>query len=484
MIVSKLSNWLCFRTSFNDEYDIIHQYVNLDGCPVSRNDHVDYLSSCLAPKDHTDMWNAPIVLSTSSDEDPPVIINGAWIGGGHGHPGAVTVYAPNHGKTLKDVGAVYVDGKGMKFTLFRIFNSDYLGIISQNIGESVCKYKFDMDVKDKLTYLLSGDSTSDIAPIEQTPRMYLYSANRMLDKKIVVHKDGKARTTLGSAECDFGEIHEHYQIINPATVAPVLTAERPDNGYKHTPDMSLIGEPMLDLDYVMRVDPDGAMMIEFDVKKLMDVDFSRFMGMMYQEKKDVYGGGIHRFLSHVKPFELNGKVYDFSTPLALRGGDYPDAYEPNVGDFDNPDTPFDRIVDYFRDKDGNDKLGFACGFLPVYDGVPEIRKKHLDKAILIYKTRKAYPYFANGNNVGSFKGVAYKKFFDVKDKNKASVYDITFKGKKYIYFDIFEENTLTFDVKGSVTPFDITGDISYEIKDGKITVSATKGHAVFIEDLK
>ena len=84
------------------------------------------------------------------------------------------------------------------------------------------------------------------------------------------------------------------------------------------------------------------------------------------------------FLSHLKPFECDGKTYDFSSPYPLRGGDYPDSYEPTTNDFDNPDTPFDRIVDYFRDENGNDKLGFACGFLPVYDGVPEIRKKHLD----------------------------------------------------------------------------------------------------------
>ncbi len=480
MIISKVSCWVLFRANFNDKFDIVHQFTNMDGAPLSRNDHIDYLSSALIEKDNRESWNAPIILSTSSDEDPPVVMNGHFIGGGHGEPCCVSVYAPNHGKTLKDVGSVYQDEDGTKFTIIFIHNEDYVRVVSENIGESKLNYKFKMNVSGKLTYVSNGDNKDDIVPIEQISPDFLYSANRMLRKKIVGYKDGNAKTILTSMECDYAEMIEEYQVINPATVAPILTAERPEGGYKHTPDMSLIGEPMLNIKYIFRINPDGTILVDFDVNRLMNVRFDRFMGVMYQEKRDVFGGGIHRFLSKLKPFTTNEGTFNFSSPLPLRGGAYPEHYSPPKSDFINPDDPFDRIVDYFRDSDGVDKLGFSCGYLPVYDGAKEIRKDLLTSAIHIYKTRKAYPNFATEIKVNHFRGVAYKKFFDT--ENRASVYAMEYDEKKYIYFDFFEKNTLSYPVSGKVSLYESDG-VDYEIKDGVITVSGSKGHATFIEEI-
>ena len=480
MIISKISCWVLFRANFNDKFDIVHQFTNMDGAPLSRNDHIDYLSSALIEKDNRDSWNAPIILSTSSDEDPPVVMNGHFIGGGHGDPCCVSVYAPAHGKTLKDVGAVYKDDEGTLFTLIRVYNEDYVNFVSENIGESTLNYKFKMNISGKLTYVSNGDNTSPVIPEQQISPDFLYSANRMLRKKIVGYKDGKAKTVITSMECDYAEMIEEYDIINPATVAPLLTAERPEGGYRHTPDMSLIGEPMLNIKYIFRINPDGTILVDFDVTKLMDVRFDRFMGVMYQEKKDVFGGGIHRFLSKLKSFTTNEGTFDYSSPLPLRGGAYPESYSPSKEDFINPDDPFDRIVDYFRDKDGVDKLGFACGYLPVYDGEKEKRKDLVQHAIHIYKTRKAYPNFATAIKVNHFHGCAYKKFFDT--ENRASVYTMEYEGKKYIYFDFFENNTITYPVSGKVSLYELDG-VDYQIKDGVITASSSKGHATFIEEI-
>ena len=480
MIISKISCWVLFRANFNDKFDIVHQFTNMDGAPLSRNDHIDYLSSALIEKDDRNSWNANFILSTSSDEDPPVVMNGHFIGGGHGEPCCVNLYAPNHGKTLKDVGAVYKDDEGTLFTLIRVYNEDYVNFVSENIGDSKLNYKFKMNVSGKLTYVSNGDNTADVIPEQQISPDFLYSANRMLRKKIVGYKDGKAKTILTSMECDYAEMIEEYDIINPATVAPILTAERPEGGYRHTPDMSLIGEPMLKIKYIFRINPDGTILVDFDVTKLMDVRFDRFMGVMYQEKKDVFGGGIHRFLSKLKPFTTPEGTFDYSSPLPLRGSIYPESYSPSRDDFINPADPFDRIVDYFRDSNGVDKLGFSCGFLPVYDGEKEKRKDLVHHAIHIYKTRKAYPNFATDIKVNHFRGVAYKKFFDT--KNRASVYAMEYDKKKYIYFDFFENNTLTYPVSGKVSLYE-SSDVDYQIKDGVITVSGTKGHATFIEEI-
>ena len=205
------------------------------------------------------------------------------------------------------------------------------------------------------------------------------------------------------------------------------------------------------------------------------------MGVMYQEKRNVYGGGIYRFLSKLKPFTTPEGTFDFSSPYPLRGGAYPESYSPTREDFLSTDNPFDRIVDYFRDLNGNDKLGFSCGYLPVYDGEPNIRKDLVKYAIHIYKTRKAYPNFATDIKVDEFHGVAYKKFFET--ENRSSVYAVDYQGKKYIYFDIFEKNSLSFETLGNASLFELDGDLTYKVENGKITVSGNKGHATFIEIL-
>ena len=102
MIVSIIREWALFRTHFNDKYDIVHQFTNMIGESIERNGQIDFLCSGLIEKDNPRSWDTTIKLSSSSDEAAPIIVNGSWIGGGHGQPCGVTVYAPLHSKTNKD----------------------------------------------------------------------------------------------------------------------------------------------------------------------------------------------------------------------------------------------------------------------------------------------------------------------------------------------------------------------------------------------
>ncbi len=138
----------------------------------------------------------------------------------------------------------------------------------------------------------------------------------------------------------------------------------------------------------------------------------------------------------------------------------------------------DRFVDYFRDNDGKDKLCFACGFLPVDDGMPSERVKELDKLFLIRYTLKAYPFFKSGNVSGA-KGVGYKKFF-IPDKNRSAVYTINHDGKTYAYFDFMDKETLTLNANGKVSLFEKSDDVNYLFEKGLLTVSGENGYATFI----
>ena len=482
MIVRLVHGSATFITSFNDNYNFEQSFTNIDGGPIPRNGHIDFTTAVLRRKTTDESIPAVINLSHSSDDAPPMHVNDAWIGGGHGQPCCVSILSHGHNKTLKDLGAIYADEEGTKFTLVEIINEDYLKFVSENIGESVVKYAFKLEIKGKLSYLSNGNDTSEIVIEEQKGKTYLLSALKYRNRKVISYTDGKAKTlSYGGCECDYAEIVECYDIMNPATVAPALTAERPEGGYKHQPPLCDFGEPMISLDQKFIIQPDGSIIVDFSVNRLMDVCIDWCMGVMYQEKFDIFGGGTYRYLSKLKPFTTPEGTFDFTSPYPLRGGAFPNEVRPNRESWKYPDSPYDRTVDYFRDKDGQDKMGFACGFLPVYDGIPSKRATILDEIALIYKSRKMYPFFASGNFTDKFRGVAYKKFFE--PSNRSSVYAIPYDGKKYIYFDLFENNTLTYKTDNEVIPFEVEDGISYQIKDGVITVSGTKGFATFIENI-
>ena len=483
MLISRIYDNVTFRADFNEKYNISHTFSGVEGDTVRRNSHIDYRSSILYAKEKETIPQS-IALSYSGDEDPPLVINGHFIGGGHGEPCLVIVYAPNHGKTIADIGAQYKDETGLTFTLVYVTNTDTLLFCSENVGEDINNYVFKREIVGKLTYLSNGENISDVIPEETlspwSGEIYLPSALRVLDKKIVAYTNGKAKTFLTAPiECDYGEIIEKFQIVNPATVVEDLVKSRPQGGYRSMPDLSQFGQPMVDISYVFRINADGTILVEFDVTKLMDVRLDAFMGVMYQEKIDVFGGGIHRYLSKLKPITTAEGTFDFSSPYPLRGDAFPQNYTPNPEDLIDKNNPFDRIVDYFRDKEGKDKLGFACGYLPVYDGLAEIRKDLVSGYIHIYASRKAYPRFASNTSAKHFKGVAYKKFFDT--ENRSSIYKLDYEGKKYIYFDIFENSKLTYKPCGNISLFE-KDNVDCEIKDGVVTVSGNKGHATFIEE--
>jgi hypothetical protein len=144
MIISCVRDWILFRTNYNEKYDLVQQFVNHFGA-LERNSQIDFLSSALIEKENGDHWNAPIIINQSNDEAPPMIINGHFIGGGHGEPCCINVYSPLHGKTVRDVGAIYVDDEESYYVKDRIaayeqsnghcFNISYTNAILKDILE-------------------------------------------------------------------------------------------------------------------------------------------------------------------------------------------------------------------------------------------------------------------------------------------------------------------------------------------------------------
>ncbi len=473
---------ILIQTPYNEKYDLVQKFSGATLGRTLYNGHYDFTEAGLMERDkekgYYDPWHLDVPFSSSTDDVPGVGVNGAWIGALHGQPCCVTLYAPAHGKTTRDIGSVWKDDLGVSFTLLRPVGEDYLLLVSENVG-TLTDYKFVTKIEGTLTYASNGENTAAIPANDDQVTSFLCRAYRFTKKRIVCTKDGKEKNVLGSCTCDSARLEEEYDIVNPATVAPALTKARPEGGFDYVPDLSELGEAMLRVKNVYHLLGDGTILCEFSFEKLMDVHFERTCGAMFQHKLDVHGGGIHRYIPKMLPFTEKENTFDFSSPIHMEEEPYPDNFLVTPVYWENPASPPDRVVDYFRDSEGHDKLCYSLGFLPIFDGEPQKRLRHLAHSHMLYRTRKYYPTFMCGD-LDRVHGVAFKKFF-VPEKDRASVYSVKAFGKTYIYMDLIEENTLSTPARGSITLYEKSDGVSCEIKNGFV-VARGKGYAVFISE--
>lgn len=467
-----------FRTKFNDTHDLVQKFRGVNNATLTYNAPVDFMEAGLIDNSKWDYWHVDIPFNYSNDEATPPLVNGTHIGANHGQPCAVIVFSENHGKSPADIGSIWQDEAGVKFTLIRLDDENSMQFVSENVGESECAYKFVKNVTGALKYISHGQNTADIK-VEKQYCGYLSRSNKYTLKKIFTYKDGKWSPLFGGAECEMAEIREEYFVINPATVGDALRQNRPPNGYTDNVDLSHYGKAMVQIKNVYRVMPDGTILCMFDLEKLMDVHVLNHMGVMYQEKLDIYGGGVCRIIPKTKPIDCEEGVFDFTKPVALYGKPFPKRKNISPEYFENPDFPPDRVIDLFRDKEGKTKLGFACGYLPLFDCAPEIRKNNLASAVNIKFTRKVYPNAAYGD-IDKLKGIAYKKFFAMAEENP--VYTISHEGKTYIFANFIKAGKTTLPIDSRVKVIDKGGDVEWYQDCNSLTISGAEGTALFVTE--
>lgn len=475
MIVSRNKDTALFRTYFSEDYDLIQKFSGLTEINAGFNNTVNFTEAGLMRHDKWDMWHIDIPFAYSNDEAPPVMINGKWLGANHAFPGAISLHIPDHGKTYADIGSLWRDAEDTKWTLINVAE-DTLTFISENIGESDVKYAFKDRITSNLTYLSNGENTASINADVEGWKSSMAPIIRHTKWKVVAYIDGKPRIVNRQLKCDYAEIHEDYEIMNPVSMIDAISQNRPEKGYTE-PINKAMGRGMVRVSRIYRIENDGTITCDFTCQKLMDIHMVRCIGAMFQEKLDTYGGGLYRYIPKTKPIDTPEGTFDFSTPMSTAPGPFPKNSSVTKDFWEYPLSPPDRITDYFRNANGDDCMGFVCGYLPIYDGVPEIRTKQLKSTILLASTRKGYPIFMEGD-IEQCHGVAYRKYFEI-PKNRTSVYTIPCEGKTYLYVDLFEENTLTIPTKGDITLYEKSGGISYKIGDGILTVSG-KGYSTFI----
>lgn len=471
-----------FTSKFDEKNNLILKLTNV----VCRDDGVsnrpiDFLETGLAPLDCIDEWTCAPTLSINTDEAVPPFINDVPIGGNHGHPCAIEVVHYEHDKTCKDIGSVWADENGVIFYLVQVPNPDVLVFVSENVGKSKDEYEFVLKVTGKLSFVRNAFNTTPVIPVEQAVK-FLCPAIKREKLDLFAVKNQQKHRVISETNADLAEIHEVYYIINPATVGPALEKARPKDGFLYNPSISDFGEKMLLHDATHCVLDDGTYLNDFYIERLTDVKLSYYFGVMCQTRRDFFGGGVFRYMPKTLPFTTDDGTFDFSTPKNLTSK-FPSKYLLTKESWADANNPPNRFIDLLRDKDGHNKMGYASGYLPLYDGAPEIRKNNISSAVNIVSTRKLYPVFVS-DNPKTARGVAYKKYFKI-EKDTAYSYDITYNGVKYIYCDFFAPDSLAIPVSG-VELLELSANANYKIENGKLTVSSTSTkpqYAVFKEIL-
>lgn len=494
MDVSRSGGDLAVRTAFSDEYDLVQILRGLTSTPYA-NHPVDFRAAGLQRRGHPDIWHLDQVLAFSTDECSPMVINGEDIGGNHGHPCAISVQAPAHGKDLRDVGSLWADEEGTRFTLLRVDSPDALLFLSENVGPSITAYHFADHAVGTLTYQGNGVHTADIRLRHQQGGVQLTPAIRHLRREAVCLKDGAWQAIGGYvSDCACAEIREEYEIVNPATVAEAIRRGRPPMGYSSQPSLA-IGEAMFLHRMTYRIGADGAILCDFDHCLLQEVHMPLYLGIMHQEKCDVYGGGVWRYIPKLRPFADNGRMLDFSRPYRTTADTLPRARRLTADLWTQPLSPPDRQVDFIRRRDGTSAVGFASGFLPVHDGQPEHRAAHIAEAATLVSSCKTYPTFAGSgafvrrphrestDGTMSFphlRGIAYKKYFQPGQAD-TSLYTIVHDGATYVYMDFFADapQELRLDKPRMQRAEMLESTAEWSVEAECIRARGDKGYAVF-----
>lgn len=495
---------LYVRTSFDDEYDLVQTLtgINSDGVDANGNDAnepLDYGKSGLVLKSSSSMTALAKTLGYGVDESAPFYTS-AYIGANHGQPSSVVAKSTSHGKTYEDIGSLWTDSGGTKWNLLKVPDEDTLVFISENLSGDSNKYSFKNSLSGTLTCTRTNfaEHTENIVIESATTNQQLFpSINKQeLTVKAVINGKKYALEEAQTVECDYIEIVERYQVMNPATIGNALRTNRPEGGYTSQPSLA-VGVPLIDYNMTYRITPDGTIFLMFDHTILEEINFRWYGGIQYQLRYDAYSGGVHRYIPKLESFDktYNGSTltYDFTEPYnvtaAVTAGNYigySDQYATSAL-WEVADNPPNRQVDYMKDTSGNIKASYAGGYIPVLQGEPSVRINRTSEAMYLYRSGKSYPHFVDslafsqtGTKDQKIQGVAYRKYNGAADK-VASIYTVPYERDTYIYIDFHEigekEFVLSDYVKADVeiTELEKSANVSYALVDGKVSAKMEDG---------
>lgn len=482
-------NEFSVRTHFDDSNDLIQRFKGVNKEDTDYNDPIDFIGAGLVSKNNETMTGIEKSLSAGGDEATPFKYNASYIGANHGQSNGILVTATAHGKTYADIGSLWKDSAGAKWNLLKVMDENTLMFLSENVSTNINKYSFKNSLSGTLTYVESGEHTQDITVESIKAYQQVYSSTKKLEKAIYTVINGiKYKAAEGLVVgCDYVEVVEKYQIINPATIGAALRANRPAGGYTEPQNLA-VGDPIVEYNMIYRIMPDGTVLSIFDHEILENINFLFYGGIQYVAKKNAFGGGVYRYIPKLKTFTHKDLELNFTESVNMTELTFPSGFSKDMTKdlWDGSLAP-DRQIDYYKDSNKNISASFAGGYLPILDGEPIKRSNNINAAGFVYQTKKTYPYFLDtkafsqgGTKNQRIQGVAYKKYNGSADSD-ISYYTIPYGQDTYIYVDCHEISQREFDlsylIKDGVTIKEIekSANVTYVEKNGKVNVKMAEG---------
>lgn len=326
------------------------------------------------------------VIHGSQDDAAPWKFNGTFIGANHGWYGVMDLTVISHGLSSSDLGKAWSSENGGCFYLVKVIDKDRVWVMPENSG-SLEKWKFQSEPPGPV---LTEESGGRKLKVEKAAKAQLHPACRITKQEYLLN--GKTPIEEGKvAACEFLDLREEYDIINPAAV---LEKVRSQPGR----EVDFVG-PDLDAFLTNKIEyqfqPWGACTVrhECTVHRAFDLDYTGFIQtrVLARRPQDT----LRYYIPGTLPFKRGETEYDFrsiqnfSSPPAA-----PLQFGVAEGNLESAERLPHRFIQLMERAGAGEKvdIGYAVGY-SLLEGttVPSVRASRCANALTIHTSAKTYP---------------------------------------------------------------------------------------------
>lgn len=423
----KADKEIAIRTSFNASKDLV-QFITLGG----GNSVVNPRGGTLIDDKEVSPYATGFVLSQPNDDACPFYFNGGYIGANHGYDRVRRLVLNKHGKTYADICSEWLDEADNKWYIIKIIDENNLWVLGEDLAENEFYNCVPSIEGTTLTHSQGAVNTEEIKDFEvindQLTPIVCHENKKILLNGFIEVSSG------GTYSAKYIDIIEEYNIINPSSIVAYLQENMPTGGYTDNPALN-VGSVVAKVKNIYRFLSDGTMLVITDFTNLIQIN----MGYIGIIQNMIPSEKILRYIPKAKSVTVGKNTYEFRIPrdMALPMSD---AVNLTSEYWEVPNSPPDRLIDFYKDVSGVSKIGFVVGYLPTEDNMAS---RNVNNAWFLYTTKKSYPHFVDNSlqnplQAGTtIRGMAYRKFYDIPsdNSNRISMYTVPFEDRIYLYID-------------------------------------------------
>lgn len=332
------------------------------------------------------------ILHSNIDDVAPAKFNSTFIGANHGCALARKVTVTGHNKTFADISSSWKDSGNRIYYLIQIIDANNLLLLGENTSATDI-WNFNVTITGAMTHVSGAVNTSTFTPTSPTSYQ-IFPAVKLVSQKIVA--DGvEVVSTVSSKSCAKIQFIDVYDVINPASLAAALIANKPVGGYtSNSLYDELSGITFSSRHSIVYTFTDAlTCIVNTDWFNYKDVALDYFgasqAGIMTALDT---GGKVHFYMPKALPVSDGVTTFDFRTAPQFTAP----AAELNINSYEAGKF-IDRAIELVGTTSADKTVGFSHGYLPEYSN----RQSTTNKAWNISTGRKSYPYLINGGQLGA-----------------------------------------------------------------------------------